>query len=125
MPSCEALSFRRGRAPHHAHKDRVRNLGYLASGRVRGTVRIGNGRPYRDRRKFITLLGGTAAWPITARAQQPAKLPTIWFLGATTPSADGQRFAAFVQRLRELGIEAPRVHHTAWQRGGRLLLTPS
>ncbi len=56
------------------------------------------------RREFITLLGGaTAAWPLVARAQQPAKPPTIGFLGATTPSAYGQWVAAFVQRLRELG----------------------
>ena len=54
------------------------------------------------RREFITLLGGAAAWPIAARAQQPGKLPTIGFLGAT-PSAESQRLAAFVQRLRELG----------------------
>jgi ABC-type uncharacterized transport system substrate-binding protein len=56
------------------------------------------------RREFITLLGGAvAAWPLSARAQQAGRLPTIGFLGATTPATDGQRFAAFVQRLRELG----------------------
>ncbi len=56
------------------------------------------------RRDFITLLGGAAvAWPLGARAQQPGKLPTIGFLGATTPSAMGQWAAAFMQRLRELG----------------------
>jgi putative tryptophan/tyrosine transport system substrate-binding protein len=55
------------------------------------------------RRDFITLLGGAAAWPLAARAQQPAKLPTIGFLGSATPSAWGPWTAAFVQRLRELG----------------------
>jgi putative ABC transport system substrate-binding protein len=55
------------------------------------------------RREFITLLGGaTVAWPLSARAQ-PAKLPTIGFLGAGTSSAFSQWTAAFVQRLRELG----------------------
>jgi putative tryptophan/tyrosine transport system substrate-binding protein len=56
------------------------------------------------RRKFMSLLGGAAAaWPLAARAQQPAKLPTIGLLGATTLSVESQRVAAFVQRLRELG----------------------
>ncbi len=56
------------------------------------------------RRDFITLLSGAAvAWPLAAPAQQPAKLPTIGFLGATTASTDSHRTAAFVQRLRELG----------------------
>jgi len=50
------------------------------------------------------LLGGAAAtWPLAARAQQPAQLPTIGFLGASTPAIMGQWVAAFVQRLRELG----------------------
>jgi putative ABC transport system substrate-binding protein len=54
------------------------------------------------RRQFITLLGGTAAaWPLAARAQQPAN--TIAFLGASTRSAESQWIAAFVQRLHELG----------------------
>src|SRR5262245_57850645 len=56
------------------------------------------------RREFITLLGSTAAaWPVAARAQQPGKLPTIGFLGGSTPAAQLQWTAAFVQRLRELG----------------------
>ena len=56
------------------------------------------------RREFITLLGGAAvAWPVPTGAQQPAKLPTIGFLGATTPSAQSQWTAAFLERLRGLG----------------------
>jgi putative ABC transport system substrate-binding protein len=57
-----------------------------------------------NRRAFMALIGGTAAaWPLAARAQQPAKLRTIGYLGSGTPSADSQNLAAFVQRLRELG----------------------
>src|SRR5262245_53156444 len=55
------------------------------------------------RREFITLLGGAAAWPLVARAQPQGKLPTIGFLGTATPSTQGIRVAALVQRLRELG----------------------
>jgi putative tryptophan/tyrosine transport system substrate-binding protein len=53
------------------------------------------------RRAFITVLGGAAAWPLVARAQQAGKLPTIGFLGQSTRSAGSEWVAAFVQRLRE------------------------
>jgi putative ABC transport system substrate-binding protein len=55
------------------------------------------------RREFITLLGGAAAWLRPAHAQQSRKLPTIGFLGTSTPAGWAQWTAAFVQRLRELG----------------------
>jgi putative ABC transport system substrate-binding protein len=55
------------------------------------------------RRAFVTLVGGAAAWPLAAHAQEASKLPTIGFLGASTPSTAAQWVAAFVQRLRELG----------------------
>ena len=56
------------------------------------------------RREFIALLGGAAvAWPLAARAQQPAKLPTIGLVGGAIPSTQGAWITAFVQRLRELG----------------------
>jgi putative ABC transport system substrate-binding protein len=63
------------------------------------------------RREFITLLGGAAAaWPLAVRAQQPRKLTTIGFLGASTSSAWGHYVTAFERRLRELGwIEAQTV----------------
>jgi len=58
----------------------------------------------RNRREFITLLGGAAAvWPLAARAQQSGKLPTIGILGSGTPATQGHWYGAFVQRLRELG----------------------
>jgi len=55
------------------------------------------------RREFVTLIGGAAAWPLAARAQQAGKLPTIGFLGQTTLSGGSEWVAAFVQRLHELG----------------------
>ena len=54
------------------------------------------------RRKLLAALACAAAWPLGARAQQP-KPATIGYLGATTPSVASQMFAAFVQRLHELG----------------------
>jgi putative ABC transport system substrate-binding protein len=55
------------------------------------------------RREFVGLLGGAAAWPLVARAQQPPKVPTIGFLGSGTATTAGTWVAAFAQRLRELG----------------------
>jgi putative ABC transport system substrate-binding protein len=56
------------------------------------------------RREFIRLFTSTAvAWPLAVRAQQAGRLPTIGYLGSSTPLAESQRVAAFVQRLRELG----------------------
>jgi putative ABC transport system substrate-binding protein len=56
------------------------------------------------RREFMLALGGAAASvPLAARAQQAGKIPTIGFLGASTPAAWSARVAAFVGRLRELG----------------------
>jgi putative tryptophan/tyrosine transport system substrate-binding protein len=55
------------------------------------------------RREFITFLGGAAAWPMAAQAQQAGKVPTIGFLGVSTPAGQAHMVAALVQRLRELG----------------------
>jgi putative tryptophan/tyrosine transport system substrate-binding protein len=54
------------------------------------------------RREFITLLGGAAAWPLAAYAQQTA-MPVIGYLGQSTLAVESQRVAALVQGLRELG----------------------
>src|SRR5262249_40779316 len=53
--------------------------------------------------EFITVLGGAAAWPLAALAQQPGKLPVIGFLDPTSPEAYADRLRAFRQGLKDTG----------------------
>ena len=54
------------------------------------------------RREFISLIGSAAAWPLTARAQQPA-MPVIGLLGSATASDWASNVNAFRQGLRDAG----------------------
>ena len=56
-----------------------------------------------NRREFITLLGGAAAWPLAARAQQAGKVLRIGFLGMASPSTFASRLEAFRLGLRDFG----------------------
>src|SRR3979490_1289827 len=55
------------------------------------------------RREFITLLGGTAAWPVTVQAQQPA-MPVIGLLDQRSPEELADRLRGFRQGLKDAGF---------------------
>jgi putative ABC transport system substrate-binding protein len=62
-----------------------------------------------NRRALISLLAGAAAaWPRAARAQQPAKIPRVGFLGNSTAALEANLVAPFREGLRELGYEEGR-----------------
>jgi putative ABC transport system substrate-binding protein len=55
------------------------------------------------RREFIAALGGAAAWPLVARAQQPARLLRVGAVAGNPKSAP--QWVAFDQRMAELGYQ--------------------
>jgi putative ABC transport system substrate-binding protein len=89
------------------------------------------------RRGFILTLGGAAAWPLAARAQQPGQVRRIGVLFGIAEEAEAQaQRAAFQQRLAQLGWidgrnvridylwSAGKAGDTRWSRTHRTLSSP-
>ena len=84
------------------------DLSKLTIGFEQSRLRTIRGLPRRKlmlgigRRKFISFLGGAAAWPVGARAQQARHVPIIGYVAPTNPLIPSRSTGAFLQRLREL-----------------------
>jgi len=69
------------------------------------------------RREFITLLGGAATWPLTARAQQSQRVPRIGVLLPGTAMSFAPRTQAFLGGLRDLGYVEGKTVAIEWKWG--------
>src|SRR5262249_35171041 len=94
----KSAPVRAGDQPQDRESARPRNANERARPRRRGDRMIAA----VNRREFISLLAGTAAWPLAARAQQPA-MPVIGVLSAEWPDLFTDRLRVFHDGLRETG----------------------
>ena len=86
-----------------------------------GYAPFGLGVMLMRRREFVGLLGGAAAWPLAARAQQAGKLYRIGYLSLGSLAAEASRYNAFRAGLAALGyVEGKNlVIDTRWLEGGK------